>query len=265
MPFWEAENLEKNIRVSRTNRQGCELPRDDNFQQYAIHITKGSGGNGINTVYQVGSTGTLPTGTAADLANVPITILPGFPNTTVSTSTAFPFGIWFANETTLYVCDELDGTLVSPALNGNVADAQTLATAGLQKWSLVNGTWKIDYVLQDGLNIGVPYSVANCPAALNPATDGCRNIAGKHNHDGTVTIYAVTSTISTNGDQGADPNKLVKVTDLLSATTLPTADGDHDRDDRIGHFVTIHSAKVGEVSRGVALAPKDHDDNDDRL
>jgi hypothetical protein len=229
-----------------------------------LYITKGSGGNGINTVYQVGSTGTLPTGTAADLANVPITILPGFPNSTGSTSTAFPFGIWFANETTLYLCDEGDGTLVSPAVNGNVADAQTLATAGLQKWSLVNGTWKIDYVSQDGLNIGVPYSVANYPAALNPATDGCRNIAGKHNPDGTVTIYAVTSTISTNGDQGADPNKLVKVTDLLSATTLPTADGDHDRDYRIGHFVTIHSAKAGKVYRGVALAPKDHDDTDDR-
>jgi hypothetical protein len=243
--------------------------KDTNFRGMTIfnntlYITKGSGGNGINTVYQVGSTGTLPTGTAADLANVPITILPGFPNSTGGTSTAFPFGIWFANETTLYLCDEGDGTLVSPAVNGNVADAQTLATAGLQKWSLVNATWKIDYVLQDGLKIGVSYSVANYPAALNPATDGCRNIAGKHNHDGMVTIYAVTSTISTNGDQGADPNKLVKVTDLLSATTLPTADGDHDRDYRIGHFVTIHSAKAGEVYRGVALAPKDHDDADDR-
>src|SRR5260370_21698738 len=79
---------------------------------------------------------------------------------------------WFVNGTTLYVCDEGDGTLVSPALNGNVADAQTMATAGHQKWSLVNGTWKIDYVLQDGLNIGVPYSVVNYPAALNPATHG---------------------------------------------------------------------------------------------
>jgi hypothetical protein len=249
---------------------GTDKPgKDTNFRGMTIfnntlYITKGSGGNGINTVYQVGSTGTLPTGTAADLASVPITILPGFPNTTASTSTAFPFGIWFANETTLYVCDEGDGTLVSPAVNGNVADAQTLATAGLQKWSLANGTWKMEYVLQDGLNIGVPYSVANYPAALNPATAGCRNIAGKHNHDGTVTIYAVTSTISTNGDQGADPNKLVKVTDLLSATTLPTGDGDHDRDDRIGHFVTIRSAKAGEVFRGVALAPKDHEDNDDQ-
>lgn len=83
--------------------------------------------------------------------------LPGFPSTAASTSTAFPFGIWFANDTTLYVCDEGDDVLVSPAVNGNLAEAQSLATAGVQKWSLVNGTWTMLYVLQDGLNIGVPY------------------------------------------------------------------------------------------------------------
>jgi hypothetical protein len=113
------------------------------------------------------------------------------------------------------------------------------------------------YVLQDGLDIGVPYSVANYPAALNPATGGCRNITGRHNLDGTVTIYAITSTISANGDTGADPNKLVKVRDQVSATTLPSGDGDHDRDDRLGHFVTIRAARAGEVLRGVAFAPRD--------
>jgi hypothetical protein len=248
---------------------GSDKPgKDTNFRgmtifQNTLYITKGSGGNGINTVYQVGSAGMLPTGTAADLAKVPITILPGFPNTLASTSTSFPFGIWFANATTLYVCDEGDGTLVTPAVNGNVADAQSLATAGLQKWSLVNGTWTMLYVLQDGLNIGVPYGVENYPLAINPATGGCRNITGQHNHDGTVTIYAITSTISANGDTGADPNKLVRVTDRLDATTLPTGDGDNDRDDRLGHFVTLRSAKAGEVFRGVALAPKEHGDDDD--
>jgi hypothetical protein len=242
---------------------GSDKPgKDTNFRGLTIfnntlYITKGSGGNGVNTVYQVGSAGILPTGTAAELATVPITILPGFPNTTASTSTAFPFGIWFANATTLYVCDEGDGTLVTPPVNGNVADAQSLATAGLQKWSLVNGTWTMLYVLQDGLNIGVPYGTANYPTSINPATGGCRNITGRHNHDGTVTIYAITSTISANGDTGADPNKLVKVRDVLSATTLPIGDGDHDGDDRIGHFVTIRSAKAGEVFRGVAFAPRD--------
>jgi hypothetical protein len=251
---------------------GSDKPgKDTNFRGLTIfnntlYVTKGSGGNGINTVYQVGSQGTLPTGTAAQLATVPITTLPGFPNTAASTSTAFPFGIWFANAATLYVCDEGDGVLVTgQIINGqtNVADAQSLASAGLQKWSLVNGTWVMDYVLQDGLNIGVPYSLANYPTALNPATGGCRNIAGRHNHDGTVTIFAITSTISTNGDQGADPNKLVKVTDVLSATTLPAAAATPhgDEDERIGHFVTIRSARGSEVFRGVALAPNDRGDD----
>jgi hypothetical protein len=245
---------------------GTDKPgKDTNFRGMTIfhntlYITKGSGGNGINTVYQVGTTGVLPTGSAADLAKVSITILPGFPNTAASTSTAFPFGIWFANDTTLYVCDEGDGVLVPPTANGNVADAQSLATAGVQKWSLVNGTWTMLYVLQDGLNIGVPYSVANYPASLNPATGGCRNMTGRNNGDGTVTIYAITSTISANGDQGADPNKLVKVKDLLGATTLPVANPGVGRDDQPGHFVTLRSAQAGEVFRGVAFAPNDQGD-----
>ena len=240
---------------------GSDKPgKDTNFRGMTIfnntlYITKGSGGNGINTVYQVGAPGVLPTGTAADLAQVPITILPGFPNTAASTSTAFPFGIWFANATTLYVCDEGDGVLVSPAVNGNVADAQSLATAGIQKWSLVNGTWTMLYVLQEGLNIGVPYGVANYPTSLNPATGGCRNMTGRNNGDGTVTLYAITSTISTNGDQGADPNKLVKVKDLLASATLPVANPGAGRDEQPGHFVVIRSAQAGEVFRGVAFAP----------
>jgi hypothetical protein len=241
-----------------------KLGKDTNFRGLTIfnntlYISKGSGSNGINTVYQVGTAGTLPTGDATTLATIPIVPLPGFPSTTASTSTNFPFGMFFANANTLYVCDEGDGTLVTPAVNGNVADAQSLATAGVQKWSLVNGTWTMLYVLQNGLNIGAPYGVANYPAALDPATGGCRNMTGRVNRDGTVTIWAVTSTISTNGDQGADPNKLVKVTDVLAATTLPTGDGDHDRDDWIGTFQTIRTARAGEVFRGIAFAPGESD------
>lgn len=237
---------------------GSDKPgKDTNFRGLTIfdntlYVSKGSGGNGINTVYQVGSAGTLPTGSAADLAAVPITILPGFPTAPASTSTAFPFGMFFANSSTLYVCDEGDGVMVSPPVNGNVADAQSLATAGVQKWVLQNGTWVMLYVLQNGLDIGVPYSVDNYPASLKPATGGCRNMTGRVNGDGTVEIWAITSTISANGDQGADPNKLVKVTDLLSAATLPTSGSG------IGTFRTIRAAKAGEVFRGVAFAPTDH-------
>jgi hypothetical protein len=87
--------------------------KDNNFRGLTnftstLYVTKGSGGNGINTVYQVGDAGTLPTLSNApggNLLNVPIKILPGFP-TGLAGNTApplprFPFGIWFANATTL--------------------------------------------------------------------------------------------------------------------------------------------------------------------
>ena len=164
---------------------GSDKPgKDTNFRGLTIfdntlYVSKGSGGNGVNSVYQAGSAGVLPTGTAAQLATEPLTFLPGFPTTGVST---FPFGMWFANATTLYVCDEGDGTL-EPArvINGqtNVASAYSLANAGVQKWVLRNGTWVLAYVLQDGLDIGVPYGVPNYPAALDPATGGCRNMTGQ--------------------------------------------------------------------------------------
>ena len=249
--------------------------KDNNYRGITIfdntlYVTKGSGGNGINTVYQVGDAGVLPSGDVATLAALPITILPGFPNTLAAgadpttgatTPVMFPFGVWFANASTLYVCDEGDGTLVSPAENGNVATTDAQATAGVQKWILVNGTWQMAYVMNRGLNVGIPYSVENYPTALNPATGGCRNMTGQDNHDGTVTIYAVTSTISPSGDQGADPNKLFKVTDVLKATTLPSGDGDHDKDDSIGQIKIIRSAKSGEVFRGVDFAPQDGDND----
>jgi hypothetical protein len=246
--------------------------KDNNFRGLTIFnntmfVSKGSGGNGINTVYQVGQTGILPGGSTAQLLAEPITILPGFPTSLASgvdqkgnpAPIAFPFGIWFANATTLYVCDEGDGTLVTPAVNGNVADAASLATAGVQKWSFSSGSWHLLYVLKNGLDIGVPYSVANYPAALSPATGGCGNLTGRVRGDGTVEIFAVTSTISPSGDQGADPNKLVKVSDRLQATTPPQA---HDAEDRnLGRFVTIRAAQAGEVLRGVAFAPGDDDED----
>jgi hypothetical protein len=77
------------------------------------------------------------------------------------------------------------------------------------------------------------------------ATDGLRNITGVVNGDGTVTIYAITSTISGNGDQGADPNQLVKITDTLSDTSLPAGES----------FTTVRTAGFGEVLRGVSFTP----------
>jgi uncharacterized protein (TIGR03437 family) len=216
--------------------------KDNNFRGLTIfnntlYVTKGSGSNGIDTVYQVGTAGTLPT--MANAATAPIAPLPGFPTISsrlVGAQDDYPFGIWFANATTLYVADEGDGLL---------ADAAGSKAAGLQKWILSGGTWKLAYVLQNGLNLGQSYSIANYPTSLNPATAGLRNITGKVNSDGTATIYAVTSTVSANGDQGADPNKLVSVIDNLAATTVPASES----------FTTLRTAAAGEILRGISFAP----------
>ncbi len=77
------------------------------------------------------------------------------------------------------------------------------------------------------------------------ATDGLRNITGRVNKDGAVSIWAVTSTVSENGDQGAGPNRLVKITDALGGTTLPAGE----------RFTTVRTAGYGEVLRGVSFTP----------
>ena len=63
--------------------------------------------------------------------------------------------------------------------------------------------------------------------------------------------------MSGNGDQGADPNKLVMITDNLAATSLPSGES----------FRTIRTARFGEVLRGVSFTPgtgvPPHRDDDD--
>ena len=60
-----------------------------------------------------------------------------------------------------------------------------------------------------------------------------------------MTIWAITSIVSGSGDQGADPNKLVEITDPLAATA-PAA-GESIR--------TVRAAGFGEVLRGVSFTP----------
>jgi len=226
--------------------------KDDNFRGATIfhntlYVTKGSGGNGIDSVFQVGAAGTLPTTLTAPATQ--IAILPGLPTglatnivTDPTTQPGFaetdihPFGIWFANATTPYVADEGDGV-------NTVANAQN-PNAGLQKWILSGGTWQRAYTLQNGLDLGVQYRIPHLDSSLYPATDGLRNLTGKVNEDGTVTLFAITSTISASGDQGADPNRLVAITDRIAATSLPTGE----------QFRVLDTADFGEVLRGVALA-----------
>jgi hypothetical protein len=258
-----------------------KIGKDTNFRGLTIsgnvvYFTKGSGGNGVNTVYFIDTTGTAcPSGTglpqpgaalptapiaynAADLQTAGVTpynmcVLQGFPTTLAKTSAAFPFGLWFANADTLYLADEGNGDATFDPSTGTYSTAAAQTSAGLQKWVFDGTSWKLAYTLSAGLNLGTPYQVRGYPTGDNaatglpwaPATDGLRNITGRVNPNGTATIWAITSTVSGSGDQGADPNKLVAITDPLSAA----APGESEA------FVTVRSAGDGEVLRGVSFAP----------
>lgn len=232
--------------VTQVGLPADKTAKDDNYRGETIFnntlfVSKGSGGNGIDTVYQVGPTGTLPTGPGNA-----INILPGFPMVSAKTNTAnfYPFGLFFANAGTLYVADEGTGN------NSTTDNPTTDPNSGLEKW--VNskadgtGTWSRAYTLQSGLGLGVTYTPTGY-AGPAPATDGLRNITGRVNGDGTVTIYGVTSTVSASGDQGADPNKLVAITDVVGNTDTTVAG--------LEQFTTLATANSGEVLRGVAFAP----------
>jgi hypothetical protein len=286
--------------VTQLGDKADKVGKDTNFRGLAIfnnavYLTKGSGSNGINTVYFIDTSGfdsngnplACPNGTglpqpSATLPTAPISynasllqtkgvfpynmcILKGFTTTLAkSTTTSFPFGVWFANATTLYVTDEGNGTNTYDPGTGTYAAAAQQTTAGLQKWvfDASLGAWKQAYVLTAGLKLGVPYTVHGYPAGNNPATnlpwspaaDGLRNLTGRVNRDGTVTIWAITSTVSGSGDQGADPNRLVAITDNLAATSLPSGES----------FVTLQTARFAEVLRGVSFTPgtgaRDDDD-----
>ena len=265
-----------------------KIGKDTNFRGLTIfdnvlYTTKGSGGNGVNTVYFVDTTGTVcnastGVGLPAPGASLPaaginydptllqsqgvvpynMCILKGF-NTVLAkkTTNVFPFGIWFANATTLYVADEGSGDNTFSTATNTYTNAAAQTTAGLQKWVFDSSTqqWNLAYILQNGLNLGTPYVVPDYPTGNNaatglpwaPATDGLRNITGVVNWDGTATIYAITSTVSGNGDQGADPNKLVAITDSLNAAGPNAPAGES--------FTTLRSAGNLEVLRGVSFAP----------
>jgi hypothetical protein len=297
-----------NFNIAELGDKADKSGKDDNFRGLAVYdgvvyFTKGSGGNGIDTVYFADPNGTatasngvglpsssetLPsasswtpaTYTTSDaalgltaknpgLAPTNAYILKGFPTTIAKDATDasdYPFGLWFANPTTLYVADEGAGDNTYDATTNTYTAAAASVSAGLQKWSFNSSTdsWQLDYVLQNGLDLGTPYSVApnrqgdQYPTGLNttdsgtglpwaPATDGLRGLTGRVNRNGTVSLWASTSTVSGAGDQGADPNKLVEITDNLAATTASQVP--YER------FHTVIQATYGQVVRGVAFTP----------
>jgi hypothetical protein len=197
----------------------------------ALYFTKGSGSNGMQTVYTVSS---LPT--VANAAATTISVVPGFPTDSAkATGGNFtPFAVFFANATTMYVADEGSGNALDKSSH-----------AGLEKWSLVSGTWQLDYVLTQGLIGQVDTNLNGADGAYPDVTTvGLRNLTGVANGD-QVTLYATTSTSSASTDNGADPNKVVVITDQLSATTAAAVAAES--------FSPVLGPTYGTVYRGVAL------------
>jgi hypothetical protein len=233
--------------ITQLGKKPDKIGKDTNFRgltifDNVIYLSKGSGGNGVNTVYFIDTTrlacpstgvGLPQSGAALTAEGIDYTesflqtegvspynmcILNGFNTVLAKTTTnVFPFGIWFANATTLYIADEGSGDNTYSAATNTYTKAAAQTTAGLQKWVLESGVWTLVYTLQQGLNLGAPYTVAGYPGGNNsatglpwaPGTDGLRNITGIVNGDGTATIYAITSTVSGNGDQTREvPNRL---------------------------------------------------------
>jgi hypothetical protein len=297
-----------NFNITELGDSADKSGKDDNYRGLAVYdgvvyFTKGSGSNGVDTVYFADPNGSA---TAADGVGLPSAsetlpslsswnpptystsdsalgltaknpglsptnayILNGFPTALAKQATDasdYPFGLWFANPTTLYVADEGAGDNTYDATTNTYTAAAASTTAGLQKWSFNSsaGQWQLDYVLQGGLDLGTPYRVApdrrgdQYPTGLNstdsgtglpwaPATDGLRNLTGRVNRNGTVSLWASTSTVSGSGDQGADPNKLVEITDNLRATSASQVT--YER------FRTVMQATYGQVVRGVSFTP----------
>lgn len=220
--------------------------KDDNFRgeiifNNTLSVIKGSGSNGVNSVYQVGAAGALVNG--GSIANAPITILSGFnalsekvaESTTNPIATPHRFGIWFGDASTLFVADEGDGVRLGVA-------GKNTTFAALQEWKLGDGMWSLFQIFQGGL-----VGQTSTPPGMNwqVEEDGVRNISGEVNADGSFTIFRTTSSVSDEltHDLGADPNELVSIRIGANSTASNT------------FFNVLETSVAGQRLGGVAIAP----------
>ena len=273
--------------VTQLGDKADKIGKDDNFRGMTVfdnvlYYTKGSGSNGVDTVYFVDTTGTAcPNGVGlpATGAKLPTASIPYDPNTIASTgltsnmcilkgfntalaknandASMYPFGIWFANPHTLYLADEGAGDNTFDATTGTYSAAAASTTAGLQKWVFNTGTQSGSSHTRCGA-VSASASPTSCPATRSGPTPppnspgrrpptACATSRGGSTATARVTIWAVTSTVSGSGDQGADPNQLVAITDNPSPTATAPASGES--------FHTILAPRYGHVVRGVSLTP----------
>ena len=159
--------------VTQLGDKADKSAKDNNFRgltvnNNVVYYTKGSGSNGVDTVYYLDTTGSCPsggiglpsssatlpnastftspafsTGNAAlglttanpGLAPTNTCILSGFPTAIAKNATdssLYPFGVWFANPTTLYEADEGAGDAAYSSATNTYTAAAASTTAGLR-------------------------------------------------------------------------------------------------------------------------------------
>jgi hypothetical protein len=152
-----------------------------------------------------------------------------------------PEDFFYANSTTLYVADSGDPK------NGNGGDATNgPSDGGLQKWSLVSGTWTLDYTLNLGLDL-VNYATAGCAvdtASLSENTSCTTGLEGLTGElvGNDVELFATTYTL---GDDNA--SYLYGIIDVLDDTAASQVTGEN--------FTQLAEAPADSNFKGVAFAP----------
>ncbi len=194
-----------------------------NGQLYVSIESKLNGGAGL---YDFGAT--LPTGQTAPIelpgigASITLTAAQANSVNSAAIGTSVnlsPEQYFFANPTTLYIADGGD-----PKEGG-------LGDGGLQKWSLVSGTWVLDYTLSLGLN--------QVPDTDSDGTTGLVGLTGTV-EGSNVVLYATNETVAE-----TDQTYLYTITDPLAATTAPSNES----------FTLLDTAAPDTLIRGVAFAP----------
>ncbi len=204
--------------VTQLGDKADKVGKDDNFRGLTLYndvlyYTKGSGGNGVNTIYFLDTTGTAcPSGSrtagrrraAADLGHRVHADLDrarqqhvraqGLPDR------ARQVGDRRLRLSVRHLVRQPDhavrgrrgrGDNAYSSASGSYTAAAASTTAGLQKWvyNATAGQWQLAYTLQNGLSLGTPYTVPGYPTGINsvtslpwsPATGGLRNITGRVN------------------------------------------------------------------------------------
>jgi hypothetical protein len=215
-------------------------------------------GSGVHeNISSYGTAGNLPTtaSTATVLSNISskftvtsLSQLNAYDQDNLENDTAFtttsktkgivylsPENYFFANSTTLYVADS---GAPKGDNNGSGSSAQGISDGGLQKWSLVDGIWVLDYTLSAGLDL-VPDTTPCTANEVNCGTTGLIGLAGEVVGN-TVELFATNATL---GD--LDQTYLYGIDDSLSATTLPGSES----------FTVLDTAAPDTNIRGVSFAP----------